>query len=332
MEDSKLTEFVSKFEEFTTEKDKKIITACYHIFKGNLARAIQSYIAGKMALLPQIEAYINKASTDPKSPPISSEALEKEIIQLTKWVASSINQVYNYIKQQLASNVTKSSQENCPICMCELYEGVYTIPEKERNYIEQTQIADKNNIPVVTMGNCTGHFFHKECLINAIKANNPDLSNLERLSYKCCVCGKVYGVLYGNQPLGKMAIKQYKVGELPLEGYENCGTYEIYYFFPSGTAGEIKYSGTQRSAYLPINDEGTEILEMLKIAFKRGHIFTVGTSVTSGKKNTVVWNGIHHKTATGGGTKYYGYPDPTYFSRVKEELAAKGVFVGDIKK
>ena len=329
MEDPKLTEFVKEFEEFTTEKDKKIIAACYHIFKGNLARAIQSYIQGKMALLPQIEAYINKTSADDKKP---RETLEKEIIKLTKWVPSSINQVYNYIKQQIATSATKSTQENCPICMCELYEGVYTIPEKERNYIEQTHITDINNIPVVTMGNCTGHFFHKECLIDAIKANNPDLSNFERLSYKCCVCGKVYGVLFGNQPEGKMVVKQNKVGELPLESYESCGTYEIYYFFPSGTVGETKYSGTQRCAYLPINDEGTEILELLKIAFQRRHIFTVGTSVTSGKKNTVVWNGIHHKTATGGGTKYYGYPDPTYFSRVKEELAAKGVFVSDIKK
>jgi len=58
----------------------------------------------------------------------------------------------------------------------------------------------------------------------------------------------------------------------------------------------------------------------------------VGTSVTTGKQNTVVWNGIHHKTSLGGGTQYFGYPDATYFNRVKEELASKGVTINDIKE
>ena len=40
-----------------------------------------------------------------------------------------------------------------------------------------------------------------------------------------------------------------------------------------------------------------------------------------------VWNGIHHKTNTGGGSSNFGYPDPTYLERVKEELASKGLVV-----
>ena len=51
----------------------------------------------------------------------------------------------------------------------------------------------------------------------------------------------------------------------------------------------------------------------------------MGTSVTTGRKNTVVWNGIHHKTNLYGGATNFGYPDKSYFNRVKEELAAKGV-------
>ena len=39
----------------------------------------------------------------------------------------------------------------------------------------------------------------------------------------------------------------------------------------------------------------------------------------------IVWNGIHHKTNISGGSTKFGYPDKTYFNRVKEELAAKGV-------
>jgi deltex-like protein len=54
-------------------------------------------------------------------------------------------------------------------------------------------------------------------------------------------------------------------------------------------------------------------------------IFTIGTSVTSGVQNVVVWNDIHHKTSMHGGPQNYGYPDPTYLQRVTEDLAAKGI-------
>jgi len=53
--------------------------------------------------------------------------------------------------------------------------------------------------------------------------------------------------------------------------------------------------------------------------------FTVGRSVTTGLDNQIVWNGIHHKTSYTGGAANFGYPDPTYLKRVKEELAFKGI-------
>ena len=58
----------------------------------------------------------------------------------------------------------------------------------------------------------------------------------------------------------------------------------------------------------------------------------MGRSVTTGRDNTVVWNGIHMKTNTHGGSSNFGYPDPTYFERVKEELASVGVTTDDIKE
>ena len=67
----------------------------------------------------------------------------------------------------------------------------------------------------------------------------------------------------------------------------------------------------------------------MQVAFRRRHTFTVGFSVTTGRENCIVWNGIHHKTQTGGGATNYGYPDLTYLSRVKEELACKGVVFED---
>uniref|UniRef100_A0A8C5ARY2 E3 ubiquitin-protein ligase n=1 Tax=Gadus morhua TaxID=8049 RepID=A0A8C5ARY2_GADMO len=85
------------------------------------------------------------------------------------------------------------------------------------------------------------------------------------------------------------------------------------------------YHGTQRSAYLPDNREGREVLRLLQRAFDKKLIFTVGTSRTSGSEDQVTWNDIHHKTSIGGGPTSFGYPDPDYLRRVKEELKAKGI-------
>lgn len=59
--------------------------------------------------------------------------------------------------------------------------------------------------------------------------------------------------------------------------------------------------GTHRYAYLPDNKEGNHVLKLLQKAFDQRLIFTVGTSTTSGAKNAVTWNDIHHKTNTHGG-------------------------------
>ena len=86
------------------------------------------------------------------------------------------------------------------------------------------------------------------------------------------------------------------------QGYQNCGTIVIQYNFPSGVLPNgTHYHGTSRVGYLPDNEEGNEVLSLLKTAFERKLIFTVGTSVTTGRTNCVVWNGIHHKTSLTGG-------------------------------
>lgn len=64
--------------------------------------------------------------------------------------------------------------------------------------------------------------------------------------------------------------------------YNTCGTIIISYTFPNGKRNGVKYKGTHRTAYLPDNEEGRELLNLLKIAFQRKLIFTVGTSVTTG--------------------------------------------------
>ena len=62
-----------------------------------------------------------------------------------------------------------------------------------------------------------------------------------------------------------------------------------------------RYDGTQLTAYLPDNREGREVLQLLREAFDARLVFTVGTSVTTGHRNQVTWNDIHHKTNFHGG-------------------------------
>lgn len=62
----------------------------------------------------------------------------------------------------------------------------------------------------------------------------------------------------------------------PCDGYEGCGTIEIHYYIDDG-----EYY-LNRRAYLPDNDDGKEILELLKVAWDRRISFTIGTSVTTG--------------------------------------------------
>ena len=141
---------------------------------------------------------------------------------------------------------------------------------------------------------------------------------------KCPVCSVIYGIITGDQPDGSMTVSKNK-SQLP--GHIGCGTIIINYQLNGGTKNGIKYHGTNRMGYLPDNEAGRRVLKLLQISWKRKLTFTVGRSVTTGQDNVIVWNGIHHKTSTHGGSANFGYPDPTYLLRVTEELAAKGVVI-----
>uniref|UniRef100_A0A8C6SHC2 E3 ubiquitin-protein ligase n=1 Tax=Neogobius melanostomus TaxID=47308 RepID=A0A8C6SHC2_9GOBI len=162
------------------------------------------------------------------------------------------------------------------------------------------------------------HEFCEDCLERSVKS----------MGAMCPVCKDVFGLVEGDQPNGTMT---WRTNYTRLPGFGSCGTIEINYNIPSGTQTAKHpnpgkwYHGTQRTAYLPDNREGNEVLMLLKKAFDQKLIFTVGPSGTSGAENMVTWNDIHHKTSMHGGQQNFGYPDPDYLSRVKDELKAKGV-------
>ncbi|XP_035949620.1 E3 ubiquitin-protein ligase DTX3L [Halichoerus grypus] len=152
----------------------------------------------------------------------------------------------------------------------------------------------------------------------------------QALSYKpvCPVCQTSYGIQRGNQPEGTMTVT---VLSSSLPGYESCGSIVIEYNMKGGIQTKEhpnpgkKYSGVQRRAYLPDNEEGNEVLRLLRRAFDQKLIFTVGDSRALGVSNVITWNDIHHKTSRFGGPQMYGYPDPGYLKRVKQELKNKGI-------
>ncbi|XP_071169033.1 putative E3 ubiquitin-protein ligase DTX3 [Mytilus galloprovincialis] len=150
----------------------------------------------------------------------------------------------------------------------------------------------------------------------------------------CPVCGTVYGKVIGTQPEGTMTISSSKRRSLP--GHEAHGYISVSYDFPDGTQTDVHpkpgkpYYGTSRTGYLPDSPKGRIVTRLLKVAYDRRLVFTVGRSRTTGQDDCVTWNDVHHKTTLSGGPQNFGYPDPTYLDRVLEELAAKGVTEADL--
>ncbi|OWF41039.1 probable E3 ubiquitin-protein ligase DTX3 [Mizuhopecten yessoensis] len=191
----------------------------------------------------------------------------------------------------------QTEEENCSICL--------------------DSFTDKTVLP-----SCS-HEFCKECIEQQFK-------------YKpvCPICGAVYGKITGTQPPGHITITRLSNGKLP--GYEQYSIISVSYSFPDGIQGAehphpgTRFSGTSRTGYFPDCPEGVKVVRLLKTAFDRRLVFTVGRSRTTGADNVVTWNDIHHKTTFTGGPQNFGYPDPTYLGRVTEELAAKGVTENDL--
>ncbi|XP_062844625.1 probable E3 ubiquitin-protein ligase DTX2 isoform X2 [Trichomycterus rosablanca] len=176
-----------------------------------------------------------------------------------------------------------------------------------------------------------GHTLHMLCMLAMYNNGNKDGS------LQCPSCKTIYGEKTGTQPKGKMEI--YCV-PLSLPGHSDCGTIQIIYNVPPGIQGPehpkpgqaYTSRGFPRLCFLPDNEKGRKVLELLKVAWTRRLIFTVGTSSTTGEPDTVVWNEIHHKTEMMSNVSGHGYPDPNYLDNVLAELAAQGVTEDCLKR
>ncbi|NWH66138.1 DTX3L ligase, partial [Geococcyx californianus] len=223
--------------------------------------------------------------------PLSSDFGYEEATGASEKKYSSAQKNNLSSKEQTKAKTEEDNKDVCPICLEE---------------IKNKEILKKCN-----------HGFCKICIDQA-------------MTYKqaCPVCTTVYGSMKGDQPEGTMSSK---ISSVSLPGYPDCGTIEIRYSMHSGiqTSNHPNpgkpYYATFRTAYLPDNKEGREILQLLRRAFEQKLIFTVGQSRTTGAKDVITWNDIHHKTSVAGGPTNFGYPDPEYLQRVRSELKAKGI-------
>lgn len=221
--------------------------------------------------------------------------------------------------EQVIKNYTEelkvAPDEDCIICMEKL--------SVASGYSDVTDSKTIGPMAVGRLAKCS-HAFHLLCLLAMYCNGNKDGS------LQCPSCKTIYGEKTGTQPRGKMEVFTFQVS---LPGHEDCGTILIVYNIPHGIQGPehpnpgkpFTARGFPRQCYLPDNAQGRKVLELLKVAWKRRLIFTIGTSSTTGETDTVVWNEIHHKTEMDRNVTGHGYPDPNYLQNVLAELAAQGV-------
>jgi deltex-like protein len=163
---------------------------------------------------------------------------------------------------------------------------------------------------------------HRTCFEQYLKS-----STTSDVGLRCPTCKKIHGIKMGDMPIehGRMTVTKQQYS---LPGHTGCGTIEITYHFSSGqdqTGRNFNAYSFPRRCYLPDSAKGNKVLKLLQVAWERKLTFTIGTSVTTGATNTIVWNEIHHKTENHSNASGHGYPDPNYLDNVLLELESQGV-------
>ncbi|KAM6156277.1 putative E3 ubiquitin-protein ligase DTX2 isoform 2-T2 [Rhynchocyon petersi] len=287
-----------------------------------LHRSSLSHLA--LQHLPPGSSTTSAASASHSSGPTSSPASTPASVPVQMSKPSRVQQALaggtpKPDPEQVIKNYTEELRpppdEDCIICMEKL--------SVESGYSDVTDSKTIGSVAVGRLSKC-GHAFHLLCLLAMYCNGNKDGS------LQCPSCKTIYGEKTGTQPQGKMEVYKFQVS---LPGHEDCGTILIVYNIPHGIQGPehpnpgkpFTARGFPRQCYLPDNAQGRKVLELLRVAWKRRLIFTVGTSSTTGETDTVVWNEIHHKTEMDRNVTGHGYPDPNYLQNVLAELAAQGV-------
>jgi len=185
------------------------------------------------------------------------------------------------------------------------------------------QLVTDETIVGLTKGNY-GTYFRAECILKSL--NNK---------IECPVSKQAYGDITGNQPDGRLYVTKQRA---QCSGFDEKDSVKMLFEFPGGIQGDDhpnpgkNYFGDLREAYFPNNKEGRKWSMLVRLAFERKLMFSIGTSQTLKADNRIVFGSIHLKTATIGGTEKHGYPDPNYFANLKKELAVKNITEENVEK
>lgn len=245
------------------------------------------------------------APTQDASPPLNNNVADQYsgnvLDQHTKEVA----------KEEVEANM---KNEECGICL-----NVFT---------EASSFSESDDVAVSRLSKC-GHAFHKACLREMLGPCGDAINRCLR----CPLCQTDHGVRTGDCPSGYMT---YGLDENRMDtGYPDAnGLIWMRYDIKRGKQGPEHPSPGKnywadtfpRYGYIPNNERGKIVLQLHIIAWERRLTFTVGTSMTTGADNQVIWNQIHHKTLDPGHT----FPDPNYLDRAIAELAVQGVTEDDL--
>jgi len=173
-----------------------------------------------------------------------------------------------------------------------------------------------NTVTKIAEVNQCHHQFHQQCLDQ----------HLSCTAVNCPSCRVLVREPRGTMPSGVMAVS-YERNVFCL-GYEGHGTIFIRYLLEGAVQKDYHpnpgrlHGSARRTAIIPDTLQGRQLLARLEYAFCRGLTFTVGTSLTTGREDSITWASIHHKTR---GKGLHGYPDPEYLDNCNAELDALGV-------
>lgn len=212
----------------------------------------------------------------------------------------------------MADTALIKEDDTCSICMESLWLSKYTrTPE--------CQPAGMNHYPVSPKV-CDMHCFHYGCLADWLKQKQV-----------CPLCRTHLVQLTGYQPVSPLnrATVVHEISRLP--GYETVGTLTLEYFIAAGvqTLNDPlpghRFDSFTIQTYLPDNSEGAHVATLLDTAWRRGLLFRIGYNAVTKCMDTIVVNGLELKRFRRGGHAGYGYPDPSYMSRMRQDLMEIGI-------
>jgi len=156
-------------------------------------------------------------------------------------------------------------------------------------------LSNNNGKVVVQLAGC-GHAFHHDCIQGCL-----------RKKPWCPVCRRRAGEPQGTSPSGTMSISVLALPKNTPGFYPKDKVIAILYKIDSGIQASYherpgkRFSGTERDAYLPNNNEGHELLLRLKYAWAHGLTFRVGYSHSLRQHNQTLWGIPHQTTLKGAG-------------------------------